>query len=124
VDGDTIVVLDGGRTVRVRLIGIDTPESVAPGRPVECFGKAASAFTEGVLEGRTVVLEFDVGLLDPFGRTLAYVWLDGEMLNETLVAEGYAQVLTVPPNVRYVDRFLAAERAARAARRGLWSACG
>lgn len=122
VDGDTIRVQLGGHEVRVRLIGIDTPE-IAPGQPMECFGEEASAFTERELEGERVRLEFDVERFDRFGRTLAYVFHD-DLFNEELVAQGYATVTTFPPNVRYVDRFLAAQRAAREAGRGLWGACG
>lgn len=123
VDGDTVIARVGGEELRVRLIGIDTPETVAPGQPVECFGPAASAFTHRRLEGRDVKLEFDVERLDRYGRTLAYVWLGGELFNETLVREGYAVVTTFPPDVRYVDRFVAAQRAAREQHLGLWGAC-
>jgi micrococcal nuclease len=117
------VELDG-RELDVRLIGIDTPETVKPGEPVECFGPEASAYTQDRLDGRTVRLEFDLERLDPFDRTLAYVWLGEELFNETLVGEGYALVTTFPPNVRYVERFLAAQEEARHGDRGLWSACG
>ncbi|HZP90151.1 MAG TPA: thermonuclease family protein [Actinomycetota bacterium] len=124
VDGDTVYVSLAGRSVDVRLIGVDTPETVAPGQPVECWGPQASAFTESMLEGRRVELEFDVRRIDPYGRTLAYVWLDGRLFNAVLVARGYARVATYPPDVRYVDVFLAAERRARLADRGLWRWCG
>lgn len=123
VDGDTIEVQFRGRTVDVRLIGVDTPETVAPGQPVECYGYAATGFTRNALESERVRLEFDVERLDRYGRTLAYVWIGGELFNERLVAEGYASVLTIPPNVKYQDRFLAAAREAREEGRGLWSAC-
>lgn len=123
VDGDTIEVRFRGRDLTVRLIGIDTPETVAPGQPVECYGPAASAFTERELEGRRVRLEFDVERIDRYGRTLAYVWRGRELFNETLVRRGYAFVTTYPPNVRYVDRFVAAQREARAQERGVWGAC-
>lgn len=123
VDGDTILVGSGGSEVRVRLIGIDTPEAVTPEQPVECYGPEASGFTRSQLEGRTVNLEFDVERFDRFGRTLAYVWLDGVLFNEVLVARGFATVTTFPPNVKYVDRFVEAQRQAREAGRGLWGAC-
>lgn len=123
VDGDTAMMLLGGDEVRVRFIGIDTPESVAPDQPVECYGKQAAAYTTSRLEGRTVRLEFDIERTDQYGRTLAYVWIGDELFNETLVAEGYALVTTYPPDVKYVDRFVAAQRAAREAGRGLWGAC-
>jgi micrococcal nuclease len=83
VDGDTIELVLDGREIHVRLIGIDTPETVAPGEPVECYGPQASAYTKRRLEGRTVGLEFDVEREDQYGRTLAYVWLGDELFNET-----------------------------------------
>ncbi len=123
VDGDTIVV---DRGERVRLIGIDTPESVKPGTPVECFAKEASRYLESLVPvGTRVVLVADVEPIDQYDRTLAYVYRvdDGLFVNEALVADGYANVATFPPNVVHVDDFLVAERSARAAGRGLWSAC-
>ena len=123
IDGDTVEVRFRGGLERVRLIGVDTPETVAPGEPVECFGREATAFTRRWLEGRRVRLELDVELRDRYGRLLAYVWAGGELFNEVLVREGYAQVATFPPNVRYVDRFLAAQREARREGRGLWGGC-
>jgi micrococcal nuclease len=95
---------------------------VHPTEPVGCYGPAASSFTTDQLEGEDVRLEFDVELLDRYGRTLAYVWLGDELFNETLVARGFALVDTFPPNVKYVDRFLAAQRDARTHDRGLWGA--
>jgi len=111
------------RTLTVRLIGIDTPESVAPGEPVQCFAIEASSYTTDRLEGERVRLQFDLERIDPYGRTLAYVWLGDELFNETLVREGYAFVTTYPPNVRYVGRFRAAQREARSAGRGVWGRC-
>jgi micrococcal nuclease len=119
VDGDTLAV--GGE--RVRLIGVDTPETVRPGSPVECFGRAASAFTERLVEGRRVRLEFDVERRDRYGRLLAYVHRAGQMVNATLVREGYATPSAVPPNVRHAERFAALARRARQERRGRWAAC-
>lgn len=120
VDGDTVEVspaIDG--IADVRLIGVDTPETYGGTEP---YGAEASAFTESVLAGQQVALEFDAERIDPYGRVLAYIWLpDGSMFNETLVREGYAQVATFPPNVKYTDRFLAAQEEARIAGRGLWS---
>lgn len=122
IDGDTIQLQDG---TRVRLIGVDTPETVHPSRPVEEYGKEASAFTRRMLEGARVYLEYDVERFDRYGRTLAYVWLpDGTLFNELLLFEGYAQVSTFPPNVKYVERFLAAQRQAREAGSGLWAGEG
>lgn len=123
IDGDTIEVRFRGGIVDVRLIGIDTPETVHPTEPVECFGPAASQFTEREVEGEQVRLEFDVKRFDRYGRTLAYVWIDGVLFNERLVARGFAQVSTYPPNVKYVDRFLEAQREARRHDRGLWGGC-
>ncbi|CCQ94867.1 Micrococcal nuclease-like nuclease [[Clostridium] ultunense Esp] len=118
VDGDTFETATGEK---VRLIGVDTPESVKPDSPVEPYGKEASHFTKKKLEGKKVRLEYDVSLKDKYGRTLAYVYLpDGTFYNELLLAEGYAQVLTVPPNVKYADHFLEVERKAREAGKGLW----
>lgn len=127
VDGDTIVAaIDGGAPdERVRLIGVDTPETVKPGSPVGCYGKAASAFTHRLLDGERVRLEQDVEPRDRYGRLLAYVVRarDGLDVNAELVRRGFAQVLTIPPNVRHADRFLALQQAARRAGRGLWAAC-
>lgn len=123
VDGDTAEIEFEGRELDVRFIGIDTPETVAPDQPVECFGPQASEYVEGRLEGQQVRLEFDVERLDRFGRTLAYIWVGDELFNETLVREGYALVTTFPPNVKYVERFQQAQTEAREADRGLWRAC-
>ncbi len=119
VDGDTIEVSPVVEDVsEVRLIGVDTPEVYGEAEP---FGAEASEFTKQALSGQHVALELDAEKIDPYGRLLAYVWLeDGGMFNETLVEEGYAQVATFPPNVRYTDRFLEAQREAREAGRGLW----
>ncbi|GAB7386765.1 thermonuclease family protein [Bacillaceae bacterium] len=119
VDGDTFVI-EGGE--RVRLIGVDTPESVKPNHPVEPYGKEAKAFTKRMLEGKRVRLEFDVAERDRYGRLLAYVYLeDGTFYNLLLVEEGYGKVLTVPPNVEHAEEFVEAERRARQEEKGLWS---
>ena len=122
-DGDTFRTELQGRDEPIRMSGIDTPEVAGPHTSQECFGQEASEFATHALEGTRVVLEFDVERQDPFDRTLAYVWMDGELFNETLVRLGYARVTTFPPNVRYVARFEAAEDAARRAGRGMWGAC-
>lgn len=119
VDGDTIVVGEE----RVRLIGIDTPESVRPGTPVECFAREASAEMKRLVGGRQVRLELDAQKRDRYGRLLAYVYRGDLFVNEKMVRRGFASVATFPPNVRHVDRFLRAQREARAAGRGLWGAC-
>jgi micrococcal nuclease len=126
VDGDTIIVrTDAGERERVRLIGIDTPESVKPGTPVECFALRASAFTKHLLTGRRVRLVLDAETHDQYGRLLAYVYRlpDGLFVNAELLRRGMAQTLTFPPNVRFADRFAALARQAREASRGLWASC-
>jgi micrococcal nuclease len=122
VDGDTIDMSINGQTQRVRLIGVDTPEVFGG---VDCFGPDASDFTKSRLTpGLAVGLEKDVSEMDRFGRLLRYVYLpDGAMFNEVLVAEGYAQAVTFPPDVKYQERFLAAQRMAREANKGLWAGC-
>jgi len=126
IDGDTIVVDIGGATETLRLLGIDTPETVAPERPVECFGPQASRRTRALLPvGTTVRLERDVEARDRFDRLLAYVHRseDDLFVNEDLVRGGWATVLSIAPNRAYASRLAAAESSARGARRGLWSAC-
>lgn len=125
IDGDTIDVSAPGETAkeRVRLIGIDTPETKDPRKPVQCFGKEASEFTKQLV-GRTVWLEYDVERNDRYGRTLAYVFLDdGAFFNLILAEEGYAQPLTIPPNVKYSHGFVEAARNAREGGKGLWGKC-
>jgi micrococcal nuclease len=122
VDGDTIVVEVGGEEQRVRYIGIDTPESVDPRRPVECFGKEASDRNRELVEGKTVGLEKDVSETDQFGRLLRYVWLDGQLVNARLVSEGYAFAATYPPDVRNSELFAQLQAEARTAGSGLWGA--
>jgi micrococcal nuclease len=119
-DGDTIHLEGLGS---VRLIGIDTPEVYGG---VECFGREASAFTKRLLPlGTNVRYRVGVEQRDRYGRLLAYVWLpDGPMLNSVLVRAGYAQPLTIPPNVEFASVFRRAAVAARRAGRGLWRACG
>lgn len=120
VDGDTIKI-EGGEIVRY--IGMDTPETVAPGRPVECYGTEASRKNKALVQGKVVELERDVSNRDAYGRLLRYVWLDGELINETLVREGYALVSTYPPDVKYQSRLLEAQRQAQREGKGLWSGC-
>ena len=123
VDGDTFWVYDGTpKGLKVRLIGINSPETRNTGRTqVEYFGKEASAFAQNLLLNKRVRLEFDVEKYDRYKRTLAYAYLEsGAMVNALVVKEGYAQVATYPPNVRYQGMFQKLEREARSARRGLW----
>ena len=123
VDGDTIEVsARGASTKDVDLIGVNTPEVF--GIEAQRCGREASAFTTEALGGQDVTLEFDVGRVDPYGRALAYVWvpdLDGALFNETLLRRGLARVLSVEPNVRYEDRFLAAKKKAKAKGIGVWA---
>ena len=121
VDGDTIVIDYNGKQEKVRLIGVDTPESVHPDKDKNNeYGKLASKYTKSKLEGKSVALEFDVQERDKYGRLLAYVYLDGKMFNKTLLEDGYAQVATYPPNVKYVDDFLKIEKKAKEINAGLW----
>lgn len=126
VDGDTVIVLRDGAEERVRLLGIDTPESVQPDSPVECFGPEASARAGEPLSGRSVWLESDPtqDAVDRYGRTLAYVWLDETTLvNRVLVAEGYASEYTYGSPGTHHAALEAAEDAARSRDVGLWGRC-
>jgi len=121
VDGDTIVVNIDSKDEKVRLIGVDTPETVKPDTPVQKYGKEASAFTKKMLIGKKVKLEFDVQHRDKYARFLAYVYLDdGRMFNKILIEEGYAQVMTVPPNIKYQQDFIRLQRKAKENKKGLW----
>lgn len=122
IDGDTIVVrLPDSREERVRYIGIDAPESVHPEKPVEPFALEASSRNRELVEGRSLLLELDVQERDQYGRLLAFVWADGEMVNLQLVREGLAWVTTYPPNVRHVEALVEAQRHARRDELGVWS---
>jgi micrococcal nuclease len=125
VDGDTIRVRVDGHTERVRYIGVDTPESVKPGTPVQCFAKRASAANAALVAGRSVRLVSDVEQRDRYGRLLAYVYRepDGAFVNAALVRDGFARPLTIAPNVAHAREFDGLARDARHARRGLWAAC-
>jgi micrococcal nuclease len=122
VDGDTIDVSIANQTFRVRYIGVNTPETVDPGSPVECYGPEASAFNKSLVEGKVVELEKDVSETDRFGRLLRYVYVGGTFVNAELIKQGYAQVNTFPPDVKYTEMFRQLEQEARTARRGLWGA--
>lgn len=128
VDGDTFEARIDGQNYKVRMIGIDTPETVDPRRPVGCFGKKASAETKRLLEGKEVILAKDVSETDKYNRLLRYVYLpigDGNNLfiNDYLIRQGFAKILTYPPDIKYNSRFLEAEREARDNLRGLWGEC-
>ena len=128
VDGDTVKVRMGGTVESVRLIGIDAPETNAPGRPVQCFGPEASAKAAELLGGQTIRLEFDEsqGRRDRYDRLLAYVWVGDVLANEWMISQGYAREFTFNEPYRYQQTFQMAEVEARAAGRGLWAAdtCG
>lgn len=139
VDGDTIEARIGGEVEDVRLIGVDTPETVKPGEPVQCFGPQASGFTHSQLEGERVRLVFGVERRDVYGRLLAYAYIEdstldvsrpvqsptrGRFFNSVLISRGFARSLTIPPNDRFAARFERLELAAARAARGLWGACG
>ena len=133
VDGDTVVVeLTSGSEEKLRLIGVNTPEST---KKVEPYGKESSAYTQSRLDGRKVWLELDAGERDRYGRLLAYIWMEkpasdseaevqAKMFNAELLISGYAQVMTVPPNVKYADLFVKLQREAREADKGLWGLAG
>ena len=136
VDGDTIVVVQGGRKEKVRLIGIDTPESKENSKAfrdaerkgsdisvIISQGKKATSFLRGIIKkGDSVSLEFDVVERDKYGRLLAYVYLgDGRFLNELIVKSGFAYVLTIPPNVKHKNKFIEAFKYAQENKLGLWA---
>ena len=120
VDGDTITVRLGDRVESVRYIGVNTPEVHHPKRGEEPGGREASAVNRQLVAGKPVRLELDVQVRDRYGRMLAYVWIGDVMINAELVRLGYAQVMTIPPNVRHQALFVKLQRDAREARRGLW----
>jgi micrococcal nuclease len=124
IDGDTIVVrLANGRAETVRILGVDTPETKDPRKPVQCYGPEASAYTHERLLGRHVTLERDTELRDKYGRLLAYVLVDGARYDDELLRLGYGRFLVIEPNGEHARALLLAELDARAARRGLWGAC-
>ena len=122
IDGDTIEVLVEGRHERVRYIGIDAPE-VWPEERRECFGTEATVRNGQLVGGQTVELESDVTDRDRYGRLLRYIWIGETFVNAELLVEGFAQVTTYPPDVRYVELYRELQRQARQSGRGLWSAC-
>lgn len=140
IDGDTIDVLIDGKVERVRYIGIDTPETVDPRKPVQCFGVEASKKNKELVEGKMVRLEKDITDRDKYNRLLRYVYLKPQMnadketqidaggtseilVNLALVEQGFAKSYSYPPDIKYQDRFVAAERRAREDTLGLWTAC-
>jgi len=120
VDGDTIYVRLADRVEKIRYIGVNAPEIHHPLKGQEPGGREAAAVNRHLVGGRHVRLELDVRTRDRYGRLLAYVWVGDTMINAELVREGYAQVMTVPPNVKYQELFVTLQREARHAGRGLW----
>jgi micrococcal nuclease len=123
VDGDTIEVETGGASEDVRYIGVDTPESVKPGTPVQCYAKRASHFNAGLVKGRGVRLRFDRERRDTYGRLLAYVYAGRRFVNAELVRQGLARTLAIPPNTAHAPQFDRLAVRAGQAGRGLWGAC-
>jgi micrococcal nuclease len=123
VDGDTIEARIGGRDEDVRYIGVDTPETVKPDTPVQCFGPRASSFNHHLVERRRVRLVFGAERRDVYGRLLAYVYLGRRFVNAILVRRGLARSLTIPPNDRFAPLFRGLELRAARAGRGLWGKC-
>lgn len=128
VDGDTIEVSINEKIYRVRFIGVDTPETVDPRRPVGCFGKEASGETKRLVDGEEIILQKDVSETDKYGRLLRYIYLplgEGKYLfiNDYLIRQGFAKVSTYPPDVKYNEQFIEAQREAVANQRGLWGKC-
>ncbi|MBI3485701.1 thermonuclease family protein [Candidatus Daviesbacteria bacterium] len=128
IDGDTIEVEINGELKKLRYIGVNTPETVDPRRPVQCFGKEASAENKRLLEEKSVYLEKDISETDKYGRLLRYVYLplsDGSVvfINDYLVRQGFAYASTFPPDVKYQDKFLVSQKEASDNLRGLWLKC-
>lgn len=120
VDGDTIELATGEK---VRYIGINAPELHDPRKPIECFGQAASDENKRLVEGKTITMEKDVSEVDKYKRLLRYVYVDDVFVNDYLVRQGFAQVSSFPPDVKYIPQFLEAQKEARDNNRGLWSSC-
>lgn len=123
VDGDTIEVELDGRSEDVRYIGVDTPETVMPGTPVQCFGKEASEFNHELVEGETVRLLFDRELRDVYDRLLAYVYVGSTFVNAELISGGYARTLEIEPNTAEAGLLARLQSEASAGGRGLWGSC-
>jgi micrococcal nuclease len=121
IDGDTLEIRWNNRNERIRLIGVDTPETVHPRIGEEPYGREASNFTKSQLTGKQVLIELDVEPRDRYGRLLGYLYLtDGTFFNASLINQGFAQLMTYPPNVRWVSLYQALQTNARTQNRGLW----
>ncbi len=121
IDGDTIEIKYNKNIERVRLIGIDTPESKNPDKSKNIIqGKTASEYMKKILNNKLINIEFDIQERDKYGRLLLYIYLNNEMINEKLLKEGYARLATYLPNVKYVDKFINAQKYARENNIGFW----
>lgn len=120
IDGDTIEI-EGGE--KVRYIGIDAPETVEPGKSVQCFGREATAKNKELVEGKTVRLKKDLTDRDKYNRLLRYVFVGGNLINAELVQLGFARAWAYPPDLKYQDQINAAQQAAQKSRSGLWASC-
>lgn len=120
IDGDTIQTSDGKK---IRYIGIDSPESQDPRKPVECFAHESTERNKQLVLGQVVRLEIDVSQTDRYGRLLRYIYIGNTMINEQLVLEGYALASSYPPDIKYQKRLKTAEKTARENNRGLWAVC-
>lgn len=124
VDGDTILVRDaGGGTERVRYIGVDTPESVKPDTPVQCYGHEASSYNRSLVQGKTVRLVPDREPEDKYGRSLAFVYVGNTLVQAELLKNGYARTIEIEPNTSKAEYFAGLERVAIRTNKGLWRAC-
>ncbi|MCY7751677.1 thermonuclease family protein [Bacillus inaquosorum] len=122
IDGDTFIADVNGTEERIRLILVDTPETVHPTKEVQPYGKEASAFTKKQLENQSVYLEYDQEKRDKYDRLLAYVFLkDGTSFNKILLEKGYARLAVFPPNIKYEDEYKQAEEAAKNEKIGIWN---
>ncbi len=121
IDGDTIIVNKDGKEERVRMIGVDTPETVKPNTPVQPYGKEASDFTKKHLTGKRVTLEYDRAPKDRYGRTLAYVWVGDKMFNVRLAKEGLARAKFYSPNYKYRPQIEQAQKEAQKKKLNIWS---
>jgi micrococcal nuclease len=124
IDGDTFWVDDGSKKgIKIRLIGVDAPESRNVFKKViGYYGIESKQYLNSLIAGKKVRLEYDIDTLDQYGRSLAYVYLqDGTFINAEIVKQGYAMVMTVPPNVKYAEKFFTLQRSAREKNKGLWN---
>ena len=120
IDGDTIEIES---KIKVRYIGVNTPELHDPKKPIECFGQAAADENKKLVEGKEIFIQKDISEVDKYKRLLRYVWVGGTFVNDYLVRQGFAQVSTFPPDVKYQQQFLEAQTEAKENNRGLWKGC-